>query len=324
MGLEEDAWQKLGFLQVGEALIKTSYMDRPAKSAGFDKYSLSAGPLSSQPNGDGWSPSFTKLTELWRPVLRGTSSEPQTEWVSALISTAGENYRLALFAGLRTFLMEKATGASGFDSRALRDLLASTEPTAASILECSKAAWSAVVSTHYSRELVEVASSICAALVPSSAWRKSSFSADGIVFVSATMARAGFGTEDEWVWALNQIRLDRAPERARKVLVMLAGGGTDRDRTAGIRTLICMTPKFKEWGQVHAPPRPATLLSEVGFIVTTMLFAEDDNPDHERRREACSLVAEIEERLTMQLATRWGATYEREVREFLSRMTRLQ
>ncbi|MFB8831996.1 hypothetical protein ACE0DR_28030 [Azotobacter sp. CWF10] len=99
MGLDESAWQKLGFLQVGEALIKTSYMDRPAKSASFGKHSLSAGPADRGPAAEGWSPSFTSLAALWRPVLSGTGSEPDQAWVEAVLAESAGNPHLAIFGG---------------------------------------------------------------------------------------------------------------------------------------------------------------------------------------------------------------------------------
>ncbi len=324
MGLDEDAWQKLGFLQVGEALIKTSYMDRPAKSAGFNKNNLSTGPRNTRPVGDGWSPSFTTLAELWRPVLRGGSSEPQAAWVDALLAASGGNVRLALFAGLRTLLMENGQGEIGRDAPDLRGLLASPEPTAVSVLACSRALWSGVVAAHYASEVISVAAAICSALEPSAAWRQASFSGDGIAVAAHALALAGCGAEDEWLWALGQVRRGRGTARARDTLAMLARSGKEPDRTAAVRVLLSMTPEFRKWRGDDEPPGPSTLLSAVGLTLTSMLLSDEDGISDDQRRGADAFVAEIEERLARQVAARWGPVYARQVEEFLSRMSRFR
>lgn len=324
MGLDEDAWQKLGFLQVGEALIKTSYMDRPAKSAGFNKNNLSPGPRNTRPVGVGWSPSFTTLAELWRPVMRGGSSEPQAAWADALLAASGGNVRLALFAGLRTLLMENGQGEIGRDAPDLRGLLASPEPTAVSVLACSRALWSGVVAAHYASEVISVAAAICSALEPSVAWRQASFSGDGIAVAAHALARAGCGTEDEWLWALGQVRRGRGTARARDTLAMLARSGEEPDRTAAVRVLLSMTPEFRKWRSNDAPHGPSTLLSALGLTITSMLLTDEDGISDDQRRGADAFVAEIEERLARQVAARWGAVYARQVEEFLSRMSRFR
>lgn len=324
MGLDEDAWQKLGFLQVGEALVKTSYMDRPAKSAGFNKASLSAGPPATRPMGDGWSPSFTSLAELWRPVVRGGGLEPQAPWVDALLSASAGNVRLALFAGLRTLLMENGAGAISQDAPELRALLASPEPTAASVLASSRALWSGVVAAHYADELIGVTAAICAALQPSEAWRHVPFSGDGIAVAAHALARAGYGAEDEWLWALGQVRRGRGTARARAALARLARSEDESDHTAVVRVLISMTPEVRKWRGTEAPPSPSSLLSAVGLTLTSMLLIDDDGISDDQRRGADAFLAEIEERLARQVAARWGAVYSRQVEEFLSRMSRFR
>jgi hypothetical protein len=324
MGLDEDAWQKLGFLQVGEALVKTSYMDRPAKSAGFNKNNLSTGPRATRPVGDGWSPSFTTLAEHWRPVMRGGSSEPQAAWVEGLLAASGGNVRLAVFAGLRTLLMERGSGEIGRDAPDLRGLLASPEPTAASVLACSRALWSGVVDARYASEMISVAAAICSAVEPSPAWRRTSLSGDGITVAAYTLARAGYGAEEEWLWSLGQLRRGRGTARARDTLAMLARSGEKPDRTAAVLVLLGMTPEFRKWRGNDEPPGPSTLLSAVGLTLTSMLLTDEDGISDDQRRGADAFVAEIEERLTRQVAARWGAGYARQVEEFLSRMSRFR
>lgn len=324
MGLDEDAWQKLGFLQVGEALVKTSYMDRPAKSAGFNKLVLSTGPQIARPTGDGWSPSFTTLAALWRPVLRGGSAEPQVAWVDELLAASTGNVRLALFAGLRTLQMESRSSGSDRDVPDLRALLASPEPTAASVLTCSKALWSGVVAAHYAEELVGVAAAICSVLEPSPAWAQKSFSGDGIAVAAHALARAGFGTEEEWLWSLSQVRRGRGTAQARSRLVRLCRSAEESDRTAAVRVLIAMTPELRKWRGTDPSPLPTTLVSAVELALTSMLLTDDDGVSDLQRSGADLLVAEIEERLARQVAARWGTVYARGVEEFFFRMSRFR
>jgi hypothetical protein len=323
MGLSEDAWQKLGFLQVGEALVKTSYMDHPAKSAGFNKHILSTGPKTTLPANDGWTPSFTALAELWRPVMRGSSSEPQEAWVDALLAAAAGNVRLALFAGLRTLLMEGRASEAKYDASDLRALLASTDLTAASILTCSRSLWSGVVAVHYVDEMINLAATICSALEPSTAWRQASFSGDGMSFAAHALARAGYGAEDEWLWAFGQMQRGSGTARARNTLTQLARSSGGSDRTATVRVLLAMTPEVKKWRSTDPPPSPATLLSALGLSLTSMLITTDVIPE-DQRSGADTFVAEIEELLARQVAMRWGETYTHQVEEFLSRMSRFR
>lgn len=321
MGLDEDAWQKLGFLQVGEALIKTSYMDRPAKSAGFSAHRLLPGPERRQPDDEGWTPSFTALAELWRPVMRDHSAEPQKDWIDSLLSIANGNARLALFAGLRTLVVESKASDMMDDAPGLRALLASPDLTEASLLTAARAHRSELVSARYSDEMRNIAATICSVLEPSPAWRLAATSGDGITLAAHTLAHAGYGSEDEWLWIFCQLQRGRDIARTRSLLARLARDNDNADHTEPIRVLLSMTTQIRKWRGTNQPPSPITLYSEIGLTLTAMLL--NDNALHEeQRRGVDSLMAETEERLTRQVATRWKAPYAQQVEEFLSRISR--
>ena len=95
LGLERDAWQKLGFLQEGEAIVKASYMDTPVKTARFAQ--LSKGPGDELPrDDDGWIPSYIDLEKIWKPVLDGVQP-PDDTWCERLLTSSRGHTELAGF-----------------------------------------------------------------------------------------------------------------------------------------------------------------------------------------------------------------------------------
>jgi hypothetical protein len=102
MGLDSKAWQKLGYLQEGEAVVKASYMDTPVKTAPFPE--LSDGPEDgATPPDRGWIPSYVEMESWWLPVLRGTKV-PTEQWRDQLLTLAGGSAELAGFVGLKLLL----------------------------------------------------------------------------------------------------------------------------------------------------------------------------------------------------------------------------
>ena len=122
LGLEEDAWKKLGYLQEGEAIIKASYMDAPVKTARFVQTTPS--PQDDGPTGIGQAPSYSTMERLWRPVLDGTRV-PETEWLRDLLAASGGKADLAGFVGLKLRLESKRNDANAFErTRELREVVA--------------------------------------------------------------------------------------------------------------------------------------------------------------------------------------------------------
>jgi hypothetical protein len=324
MGLEEDAWHKLGYLQVGEALIKTSYMDRPAKSAGFRRADLSQGPQPVRPDGEGWSPSFLRLADLWQPLTRGIGAEPQTAWVEQVKAASNGNLRLAVFAGLRTLLYEGRAGGGRGDAPSLRALLAAPAHTDDALLRCARELWSGLVAAHYADQLANVAAAICAALVPTAAWRRAPITSDGVTFAAHALANAGHGAEEDWLWALGQVRPRGVSSRALAALANVVTAPERPDRTAALRTLMALQPAVSKWRGVGAPPKPPALVADIARTLAATLLNDDDPAGPVQRSEADALVADLEVALTRQVASRWGAAYGRQVEEFQSRAARFR
>ena len=101
LGLEPDAWRKLGLLQEGEAIVKASYMDTPVKTTRFPEPSKEFNDFSQED--DGWIPSYMDLEEIWKPVVKGFE-EPDDEWCERLLTAAHGNTELAGFVGLKVHL----------------------------------------------------------------------------------------------------------------------------------------------------------------------------------------------------------------------------
>ena len=155
MGLDADAWQKLGYLQEGEAVIKASYMDTPVKTAPFPV--LSAGPgRDENPRDGGWIPSYTELEDRWRPVLNGMQV-PSDAWRDDLVSCAGGSAELAGFVGLKLQLAglrndPQAAARSGM----LRRLVAQADLDANMLLTAARSTYKGAVAELNSAALLGV------------------------------------------------------------------------------------------------------------------------------------------------------------------------
>lgn len=323
MGLDEDAWQKLGFLQVGEALIKTLYMDRPAKSGCFQGHLLTAGPTEEHPSGQGSSPSFADLSSLWSPVLAGRGTGPDVMWAEALLARASGSCHLAAFSGLRTLLISRSDGATG-DAVSLRAVLADERPSLKDIGATARDLWSDVVRRFYGRATVGAAATICSALAPSSAWRIEPMNHEGVALVARLLTSAGYGNVDGWSWALMQSQRPAGLARSRSALLALCSEGGGGDRTATVRVLLADRDEVRAIKASRPPPSPGALLARVGAALSAALPLDASRANRADLDVAESLLAEIEGRLARQLSLAIGAEYAREVEAFLSRMGRFQ
>jgi len=102
LGLEESAAADLGLLGVGEAVIKTGGMVRPARSAPWPltEAPRRASALQSQPP-----PDYRTLSRLWRSCLSGEGPAPDDEWLSRVMGAALGSVSLANF-GLHRAALE--------------------------------------------------------------------------------------------------------------------------------------------------------------------------------------------------------------------------
>ena len=321
MGLDEDAWQKLGFLQVGEALVKTSYMDRPAKSAGFPRFAPTSDPAERLPTGDNWSPSFADLASVWSPVVAGKGSEPDDAWTTVLLARTAGDRHLAMFAGLRALLVAGVDKTSD-DATTLRRVLAKRHPTDGDLTSAAKDLWAAAVRRFYSEEMARAAALICRAVAPSAAWRVDPMSADGVMFVAGLLADSGLRDRDGWSWALTQAQGPQGSTRGCAALAALAlecGGG---DRTIAIRMLLTEREELQAIRTRSRAMSPGALVVNVGHAVSSALPLEVKGVPPAEQAVAEALLAEIEERLARQVAAAVGSVYTQEVADFFSHMSR--
>ena len=126
LGLEEDAWKKLGYLQEGEAIIKASFMDAPVKTARFNN--TTSGPSEHERTKAGTVPRYAELGDLWSGVL--TSARRPDEAKTKL----GKKVMITTIA---------STGISSTMSIATTmPITDSTEPSASVIVSDLRATWS--------------------------------------------------------------------------------------------------------------------------------------------------------------------------------------
>lgn len=319
MGLDESAWKKLGFLQVGEALIKTSYMDQPAKSAAFSEPAKSGAPDEKSPSSEGQVPNFTALREHWQPILSGTCSELDDEWVDALLEKANGNPHLAVFGGLRTLLVDDPSDTKP-DAPALRALLASatSDLPKGVILAEARECWRAIVAEVYSDQMARIATTLCHVLAPSPAWQVRAYSHDGIAVAAYALSKLDLGDAVKWEWILTQVHEDPASQTFLANLMQEDGG---KDRTQAVRCLLSMTQGITRWGASSTPVPPYKLISSIRSTLRTMLLT-DIEKTAESFALANALFTEVVEMLVRQVADRWGSAYAREVDEFMSTISR--
>ena len=104
MGLDEAAWKKLGHLQVGEAIVKASYMDAPVKSAEFkDGSDRRTDVVEPDPPPSGLVPRYAELNRIWDDVFLH-ARRPDDEWFSTLTSAARQDLELAAFVGAKRLI----------------------------------------------------------------------------------------------------------------------------------------------------------------------------------------------------------------------------
>jgi len=319
MGLDESAWKKLGFLQVGEALIKTSYMDQPAKSAAFSEPAKSVTLDEKSPSSEGQVPNFTALREHWQPILSGACAEPDGAWVDALLEAASGNPHLAVFGGLRTLLVDDPSGAKP-DAPALRALFASatSDLTKVLILAEARECWRGIVEEFYSDEMASIAATLCHVLAPSPAWQLREYSHDGITVAAYALSKLGLGDAAKWEWILTQVHEDPASRTFLANLMQEDGG---KDRTQAVRCLLSLTQGIARWGASSTPVPPYKLISSIRSTLRAMLLT-DIEKTAESFSSANALFTEVVERLVHQVAARWGSAYAHEVEESMLTISR--
>lgn len=322
MGLDEEAWEKFGFLQVGEALIKSSYMDLPTKSAGFSAEALSAGPTDVEPEGGGWSPSFAELAELWRPVLSGQGSALPDTWSEELVTAAGGDAHLALFAGLRTALIENGDSLRGHPASRLCELLSLAEVNMDDLQKDAEAVWSELVSRHYRDEFRGVVAALCATVEPSPAWKLAPYSVGAIEAAADILFKAGFGNLDDWRWLLSQIRRGRSRAQAAKMIARMAEEHSDGPFGESAVIAVLARRCFDHITLRPACVSPARLQALIGLSLSEMLLTSDAQTAEADRRDVQRLLDSIEARVVRVVAWDISEDFYHEANSFLFTMSR--
>lgn len=197
LGLEEDAWKKLGYLQEGEAIIKASFMDAPVKTARFNE--TTAGPVTHQPSTPGAVPRYAELGNLWRAVFTG-SRLPSEDWLKDILTAADGKVQLAAFVGVKALLNHHSNDAEVIArTRRLREVLAAPQPRDAGLREAAQEIFRrSVVSANY-RPLIDLARLMFRALVGTAAPDPTiRVTGAGIQRTADLLALSGLGRPDGW------------------------------------------------------------------------------------------------------------------------------
>ena len=197
LGLEEEAWKKLGYLQEGEAIIKASFMDAPVKTARFNN--TTPGPSEYEQTATGTVPHYTELRELWSGVLTG-ACRPDDEWLANLLSTANEKVDLAAFVGVKGLLEQHHNDAELLaKTLALRTVLAVEKPRGAQLLAAAQEIFKQKIIMATYQPLLDVARLMFRALVkPAGVSPLIRVTAVGVQRAADLMALAGVGDSERW------------------------------------------------------------------------------------------------------------------------------
>jgi DNA helicase HerA-like ATPase len=197
LGLEEEAWKKLGYLQEGEAIIKASFMDAPVKTARFNN--TTSGPSERDRTEAGTVPRYAELGGLWSGVLTGVR-RPDDAWLQDTLTAADGRVDLAAFVGVKGILEQHRNDAEILaKTRELRTVLAADESRGSHLLDAARETFKRSVVVANYRPLLDVARLMFRALVkPAAADPAIRVTGVGIQRAADLMALAGLGNPETW------------------------------------------------------------------------------------------------------------------------------
>jgi hypothetical protein len=317
MGLDEESWAKLGYLQVGEALIKAAYMDNAAKSAGYSEEAMSKRPGEIEPPNECYIPAYAELSVMWRELFEGRDSRRDASWVEQALRSANGNLHLMLFVGLRTLL-------TAYPSRfphaltSMSTLMAEAQPTAERVLDLACEIWTETVARSYGASLSVLAAGLCNSIVPSSSWRRGTPTADSILFGANVIARVCGSGADAWE---PRLRLASQPASRLQTLrrVSMAISTTEvASLEIAITSLLSLNPAISRFDSKVEAPHVAEFYDSICESVESQLLADNDQLGHPVPEQVETLVVRIVDRLVKQVASRWGNRYTSEVSKLMS------
>lgn len=197
LGLEEDAWKKLGYLQEGEAIIKASFMDAPVKTARFNN--TTSGPSEHERTKAGTVPRYAELGDLWSGVLT-SARRPDEAWLKDMLAAADGRVDLAAFVGVKGLLEQHRNDTEILaKTRELRTVLAAEEPCGSHLFDAARETFKRSVVVANYRPLLDVARLMFRALVkPAAVDTAISVTGVGIQRAADLMALAGLGSPEKW------------------------------------------------------------------------------------------------------------------------------
>ncbi|MHB1955691.1 MAG: ATP-binding protein, partial [Sulfobacillus sp.] len=326
IGLEEDAWGKLGYLQEGEAIIKASYMDAPVKTARFVR--TSPGP-SSRPEPDEIpegvrSPSYVTMTEIWCPVLNGTQA-PDGRWLAAIMAASGGSVALAAFVGATVQMKDNANDVDGSErGDILRAVAAVSDVGLDGLLSAALKVHVAVMGKASQGPLVAVIRIMFRSLLEPAPDLVARAPALGIRRAADLLEMAGIGEARRWR-ALFLGLAGRVGDRWRITCHEYTKYCQElgRDVTAPIRVLILLWAQmarsavFRTLTKVDADPIEVILQAQ-GFVDVVVGPLPEEFSDADLIRGRCEIAEQLAHELALDLADKAGNVVAASVRELLT------
>jgi hypothetical protein len=324
LGLEKDAWNKLGYLQEGEAIIKAPYMDAPVKTARF--VGTTPGPNDDEPTAPGQATSYSTMERLWRPILDGTRM-PEQEWLRALLAASGGKVDLAGFVGVKMQLESKHDDADALErTRELRAVIARRHVVPEDLLAASTKTYARTIVHGNNGPLLGVIRLMFRSLLqPSAPDNLHRVVGLGIQRAADLLALAGVGEAPTWralLLALAGTPGDRWREACQRYCEYCHVVGR-QDMTVPIRVLMMLCSEASN-GSVRRGAAPVTtepvelVLQTQALLSPVIEPVEGDSTDEEVTRRWRILVDHLTRELAIYVADKVGPETERQVRELFT------
>lgn len=326
MGLDSEAWQKLGYLQEGEAVVKASYMDTPVKTAPFPV--LSDGPGDTVgPTNRGWTPSYVELESCWLPVLQG-AQVPTEAWRDELITRAGGSAGLAGFVGLKLLLGGLRNDPQAASKSAeLRALIARSDIDAEMLLHAARGAYRKAVAGVNSAALLGVERLLFRALAGMPGPERKALVpvvALGIGRAAEILEMEGLGQAQAWRSFLARLAggLSNSWARSIQELEVYARETGCGDQTACLRVLTLVRAQATDHPAAEAiggsPVDPVDLLLRVHRLVEPIVERRaDDIHEGDVERRWAVVGEHLHRQLCLDFARRHGDDHVVEVANLL-------
>ncbi len=324
LGLEEEAWRKLGYLQEGEAIIKASFMDSPVKTARFAR--TTAGPDEHAPTGPGVTPSYATLERLWRPVIDGTRA-PDEAWLREILDASGVKMDLAGFVGAKAQLgVHRSDPEALARTQELRTVIAEMPVRPERLLAAARNTFASGIALANYSPLMNVARLMFRALLqPAGPDPKLRVVGPGLRRAADLLGRAGTGSGPKWCALL--LGLVGTPgQRWREACTRFEEYCREigrSDVTAPLRVLLLLSaeaargaPQIAEGVRAIEPVE--VVLQTQALLRPIIELTDGDAADQELMRRWGILVDHLTRELALEFALLRGGDVAAAVRELFS------